>query len=557
MNNANASDGVRNSGLVGYWKLNGDCLDYSGGENHATNHNVDFFASAGDSKGSEAAAFNGIDSFLEVADSESLRLGSSDFAVSVWVHTEQAMRDYLGDIAAKYDPASRNGFNFSLLNITGAALGHSNYRNVFFGIDDGRIDSEWTDCGRPPNNLCSFGMAVFKGDLYATTFEWEKDQRGHVYRYGGGQEWIDCGSPDASTTAHAMAIYNDSLYVSTARYDGVGSHIRKGASPNINPGGNIFRYEGGKEWEFCGKLANPETGESDAVASIIVFDGRLYATSLYKEGRGLYRYEGGTEWSYCGSQEGHRLTNIIAFNGYLLGTSLDSGRGISQYNGGRDFTWLGNPEAATQTYGLMTYEGQLYTSTWPTSDVYRYDGGQNWISCGGLDEEKESMGMMTYNGKLYVGSLPAARVYRFDGNNNWTSTGQLDTTPESELEDEFPMRRAWQMVLFQGKLFCSVLPSGHIKSLEAGKSVTYDHDLPAGWRHLVALRNGDRLELYIDGKRVSQSTTFNASDYTLANNRPLKIGLGQHDYFAGRMREFRIYNRALSENEIGALGKQK
>ena len=58
--------------------------------------------------------------------------------------------------------------------------------------------------------------------------------------------------------------------------------------------------------------------------------------------------------------------------------------------------------------------------------------------------------------------------------------GTTYTTPDSELEDEFPMRRAWQMVLFQGKLFCSVLPSGHIKSLEAGKSVTYDHDLPAG-----------------------------------------------------------------------------
>ena len=238
-----------------------------------------------------------------MADSESLRLGNSDFAVSVWVHTDRAMRDYLGDIAAKYDPDGRNGFNFSLLNIAGAALGHSNYRNVFFGIDDGRIDSEWTDYGRPPNNLCSFGMAVFKGDLYATTFKWEKDQRGHVYRYGGGQEWIDCGSLDGSTTAHAMAVYNDNLYVFTTRYYGVGSHIRQGASPNTNPGGNIFRYEGGKDWEFCGRLANSETGESDAVTSIIVFDNRLYATSLYKEGRGLYRYEGATEWSYCGNQD--------------------------------------------------------------------------------------------------------------------------------------------------------------------------------------------------------------------------------------------------------------
>jgi hypothetical protein len=109
------------------------------------------------------------------------------------------------------------------------------------------------------------------------------------------------------------------------------------------------------------------------------------------------------------------------------------------------------------------------------------------------------------------------------------------------------------MAVFQGRLFGGTLPSGHVYSLEAGKNVTYDHELRPGWRHLVAVRSGDRLRLCVDGKQVSASTPFTPSDYDLSNDQPMKIGFGQHDHYNGRIRDLRIYGRALSDAEVEAL----
>jgi hypothetical protein len=157
------------------------------------------------------------------------------------------------------------------------------------------------------------------------------------------------------------------------------------------------------------------------------------------------------------------------------------------------------------------------------------------------------MAMMVYNGKLYAGTLPLAEVYRYEGGTTWTRTGQLDTTPDVTY------RRVWSMAVYQGKLFGGTLPSGHVYSLEAGKNVTYDHELRPGWRHLAAVRQGDRLKLYVDGAPVATSTPFNPADYDLSNGRPLRIGFGPHDHFNGRLRDLRLYNRALTDAEVSAL----
>jgi len=176
-----------------------------------------------------------------------------------------------------------------------------------------------------------------------------------------------------------------------------------------------------------------------------------------------------------------------------------------------------------------------------------FDGQQNWTSAGRLGEEKEVMGMLVYNGGLYAGTLPLAQVYRCDGDARWTCTGQLDTTPDVKY------RRAWSMAVFAGKLYCGTLPSGHVFSLEAGRCVTYDRELAPGWRHVAAVKAGDRLKLYVDGTCVATSTPFRATDYPLANRQPLCIGRGQHDHFCGALGDLRIYSRSLTDAEVQAL----
>ena len=157
------------------------------------------------------------------------------------------------------------------------------------------------------------------------------------------------------------------------------------------------------------------------------------------------------------------------------------------------------------------------------------------------------MGMMVYNGKLYAGTLPLAEVFRYDGENDWVSTGQLDATPDVRY------RRAWTMAVYQGRLFCTTLPSGNVLSLEAGRNVTHDHALPNGWHHLAAVRADGVLRLYVDGALAAESAPFTAADYDLSTKEPLRIGCGQIGPFSGSLSDVRFYNRALNDTQVAAI----
>jgi hypothetical protein len=93
--------------------------------------------------------------------------------------------------------------------------------------------------------------------------------------------------------------------------------------------------------------------------------------------------------------------------------------------------------------------------------------------------------------------------------------------------------------------------------MEAGKCASYDDDLGPGWKHLAAIRAGGTLKLYVDGKPVATSSSFDPADYDLSTDQPLRIGFGQADYFCGKLADIRIYNRALSEAEVRQLASAK
>ena len=155
--------------------------------------------------------------------------------------------------------------------------------------------------------------------------------------------------------------------------------------------------------------------------------------------------------------------------------------------------------------------------------------------------------MTVYNGKLYAGTLPLGRVYRYDGGDTWTLTRQLDTTPGVKY------RRVWSMAVHRGRLFAGTLPSGRVYALQAGANVTHGHELEPGWRRLAAVRTGGRLELYVDGGRVATSAACDASAFDLSTDQPLRIGAGAIDTFNGRLRDLRLYRRALADDDIRRL----
>ncbi len=535
-----ASTGVAvDNDLLGYWRLMGDAKDSSEHANHGKNHGSDLTAAGPDGTANGAAQFNGKQGYIEVDPSNSLRLGTSDFSIAVWVHTDKDLDDLLGDLVSKYDPKSRRGFVLTLKHNVGAPSSQANYRHLHFGIDNARLQATWTDCGRPGDAVLVYALAVHDGHLYAGTCEAGKNQAGHVFRYDNGTRWIDCGSPDPCNAVAALAVYQGKLYAGVSRYRLRGSALAE--SENPHRGGKVYRYEGGQQWVACGQLPDVE-----AINGLVVYRGQLYASSTYSPG--LFRYDGGTTWTSCGSPNGKRVEALCVFNGQLYATGYDEGA-VYRYDG-RTWTHCGRLGDNTQTYSFAIYQGQLYVGTWRSGKVFRYAGDHSWVDVGRLGNELEVMGMAVYNGQLYAGTLPLAEVYRYDGDQTWTRTGRLDFTPAVTY------RRAWSMAVYQGKLFCGTLPSGRVYSLEAGKSVTSDRELSPGWNHIAAVKGGNRLRLYVNGKLVATSSVFNPAAYDLHNDKPLLIGFGAHDYFKGRLRDLRLYNRALADAEVEQQARQ-
>ncbi len=531
------------SGPVAHWPLTDDARDSSPNGRHAENHGVVFDTPAPD--GRRAARFDGKSAFLEVPGTLAPAFGAADFTVSVDLFVEEPLDDAPGDILSCYDPDRRQGLNLGLASYSGVGNSQPNYRNLYFGIDNGQLEAQWTDCGRPGNAVMVFGFAVHEGALYAGTCEPQEGAAGHVYRYEGEGRWADCGSPDRSNAIGALAVCGGRLYAGASRYDTTGSAMA--ASPNTTPGGKVYRYEGGKEWTCCGALENPETGQAATLGGLGVYQGALHATTLKQEGFGLYRYAGGTRWDYCG-HPGRRVLNPCVFNGALYMVSYDAPGGPFRYDGKR-FAYAGASidPPIQQDYSLAVYGGLLHVSTWPAAQVYRMNQDGVWSLLGKPGEELETMGMMLHNGKLYTGTLPSARVYRLDANGTWTPIGQVLDASDNKY------RRAWSMALYQGRLFCGTLPSGRVFSIEAGRNATCDRALGAGWQRITAVRRKDRLLLYTGGTQTASSAAFEPGAYDLGAGMPFRIGFGAGDYFNGWLRDLRVYSRALSEEELRGL----
>ena len=109
------------------------------------------------------------------------------------------------------------------------------------------------------------------------------------------------------------------------------------------------------------------------------------------------------------------------------------------------------------------------------------------------------------------------------------------------------------MAEHDGEVFVSTLPSGKVFSFSAGQQATWGHSLSAAWHHVVAVKSGQRLTLYLDGERVSQSPDFEAAGYNLNTDAPLRIGAGANGTFNGRLAGVRIYRRTLNAAEIEQL----
>jgi hypothetical protein len=528
------------------WKLDGDTRDSSSGQSPSENQGVVFQAGSFPAK---SARFDGRTSQISIPANERLQLGTGDFTVSTWVHTAAELDDDLGDLISQFDPQTRTGFHLSLRNNAGVTHSQANYRQLQLGIDSG-TEPEFTDEGRPGNAVYGQSMAVHDGHLYVGTCEAGSDQAGHVYRYDGTGKWTDLGTPDKSNSITGMTAFGGALYVGSGKYRLGGSSLAESENPHL--GGRIFRYQDGVhqdgghqegDWIEVGHLP-----EMEAVGGMVVYKGQLYVGSLYKPAA-FYRYDG-QAWTKLDVPNGKRVEALGVYNGDLWATGYDEGH-VYRFDGTEwtDTGRVGELEN-TQTYAFATFQGKLQVATWRTGKVFEWSEPA-WQDRGRLGEELEVMGMLVHNGCLYGGTLPLGQIYRYDGDQSWKLLKQLDTTPDVKY------RRVWTMAQYQGKLFATTLPSGHVWSMQTGAVVTWDHEFPAGWHHVAAQRSGDMLRLFVDGKSVAESKTLNAGKLNLTNRQPWRIGAGPGDSFNGSLSHVRVDRRALSVAELRELAKPK
>jgi hypothetical protein len=81
-------------------------------------------------------------------------------------------------------------------------------------------------------------------------------------------------------------------------------------------------------------------------------------------------------------------------------------------------------------------------------------------------------------------------------------------------------------------------------------------DIGPGWKHLVATRDHQTLKLYVDGQ-LKASAPVGPETYDVSNQQPFLIGFGPVDYFSGKLREVRLYNKAIPAGEIRQLAARK
>jgi len=229
--------------------------------------------------------------------------------------------------------------------------------------------------------------------------------------------------------------------------------------------------------------------------------------------------------------------------------------------GGDKWEYVGVPVECTQVHSLEVYKGNLYAGTWPEGKAGMYKGGVDWEDCGRLGKSTEINALTVYNGKFYAGSIPWAEVYRYEGDKEWTLMRRFLSQAVYALPNFERELKAWarltSLTVYDGKLFAGVgsctssiqdAPCdvrGKVFNIEAGKCISYDKDLGPGWKHIAAAKEKGKLKLYINGELMVTSLPFRSEEYDVSTDKPLKIGFGEMDYFSGKIKEVRVYNKAI------------
>lgn len=555
--------------LLAHWPLSQNAQDATG-QHHGSPTSVTFQ--------NNAAHFNGRDSLIQIPDSSKLQLGSKPFTISAWVKCPPALRGTHGDILSKFDTSRRCGLNLYLSASAAAYSSFGDSRHVHFGIDDAHT-SPWVDNGHPghDNPLIST-LATFKGRLYAgTTDSANPKDACKVYRWDGGTNWIDTGRVTDDLTCPSvmsMIVHNGALYAGTGSWDWGRAEEGRNAKPPVSMT-RLCRYEADGQWR---DLALP--GKGQRVLSMASFNGCLYIGMDRGDQGRCYKLDGDT-WSPVGQIDGptDNFECLMPVHGTLYGASHFA---IFRHEAPDRWVLLARrPFDITQIHSFATYQSTLWAGTWPQGYALRLEKDGQWTNTGtlglatrrpGVPQINELNALATHNGMLYSGVLPKAEVYRYDHDSHsnqpghWANLGSLASSPNWDPAVCPTWMRVLSLTTHQGRLFAATGASqartqdldadktaGRVLSCQAGIVASHEHDIPADWTHIAAVRTPRDLKLFINGKLSHTANMPPQRYFDLGNAEPLTIGSGPTATFQGSIRNVRLHADALTPDQIQSL----
>jgi len=508
------------SDLIAYYKMDDNLatttvIDEIGAHNGTLNGGDNTEDLSTEGHDGLALDFNGLDDYISVSDDAELDFGTGEFSISCWIDTDTDLTDVIGDIINKFDKANKVGFNLNIKNNT------YNQRQLSFGMDNNHSDNTWTaKAGKLGDESYIYSLTIYNGKLYGGTYP-----NGKLYEWNGTSAWVEvAGKLGDEIYIFSLAVYNGKLYGST------GEH------------GKLYEWNGTDAWVEVA----PQLGAVTRIYPLTVYNGKLYGGTNVTGS--LYEWNGTDAWVEVAPQLGDEtyIYSLAVYNGKLYGGTNVNGK-LYEWNG--TDAWVevaGKLGTEAYIYSLAVYNGKLYGGTGLFGKLYEWNGTSAWVEVAPqLGAESRIYSLTVYNGKLYGGTANNGKLYEWNGTDAWVEVaGKLGNGS-----------RMWSSVVYDGKFYEGTALNGSLYEWKTGKVATYDYELNSGKQHIVAVKNNTSktLKLYVNAVLVAESDTFTIADYDLDNAEDLLIGFGIQDYFKGKIDEVKIYNKALTQEEITAL----
>jgi hypothetical protein len=273
--------------------------------------------------------------------------------------------------------------------------------------------------------------------------------------------------------------------------------------------------------------------------------------------RDIRLYSQTTEVSQLASADKAVLTSYDGRKHTFELFALESFTGIA---GGQENTHLLDP-ADLPSSGLVAHwqfnEGNGQTAG---DSVGSYDGGisgPSWVGTSGAPSGGSALSFDGTGGGVNAGNVPVGSAGGARGAFTaafWVKSGtQTQNYPallakcsgaageRSFLIDRFKISGGLRFYIYLDGTNAQLLATPQ-QVLVADK-----------WQHVAVTYDGYQQRIFIDGQKVAQSPSLNASFSTARNSDLVVGGRGSTNLFVGEMDDVRLYSRALTSAEIQAV----